>query len=435
MAGAYTAREAAGAVFRLAAALGWRRFHRAFIAFKTERHLATFAPAAPRNDFLGLACKIAGGAEVGPFLGPFHPIGPSHRAIPSGHPIGPAGQAGSAMHVTNFRDARVVVVDSQLYVRKLVQDALRAIGFAHVDGCHDIARLAGLLDMDSPDLILLDIDEEQDSTCRAVQEIRKWRLGRDPFVVVVALTWHADRGSVAAALDAGADDLLAKPVSAQILKERVGRQVAHRKKFVVSTTYMGPDRRSPGRPASSEDLPSIDVPNNLRYRALGDPAARADEGAIAAAMRALRIQMVYRLARRLAMLADAMMAASRAAESGESGAADAAMLDGLEGVAAALDRIEMLVALLGLGELGGPVNGVRAAYAAIGARGGRAGRREIDRLGRAALGLGNALALGPETAELVRHPPVPGGSADLSEVAGEAAGETPGAEDPSRRCA
>ncbi len=332
-------------------------------------------------------------------------------------------QAGSAVHVTSFRDARVVVVDPQLYVRKLVQDALRAIGFSHVEGCAGVDRLVELLDVASPDLILIDIDEEHEKACQTLQSIRKNQLGRDPFVVVVALTWHPDPDTVAAALNAGADDLVAKPVSAQILKERVIRQIVSRKKFVVSANYMGPDRRLPDRAPSSEDLPGIDVPNNLRFKAIGDRMARADDTAIADAMRALHIQKLFRLTRKLAMLADAMLSAARQEADGS------ATLDGLDGVAAALERIEVLVAMLGLGDLAEPVTAVRAAYGAIRARGSRAERAEIDRLGRAALRLGNALAIAPETAEFLRRTQIAGKTADIS----EAAEETP--TDSTRRCA
>ncbi len=77
--------------------------------------------------------------------------------------------------------------------------------------------------------------------------------------------------------------------------ERVDNLVQNRKQFVVTTSYVGPERRAADR-QNDNDLPSIDAPNTLRAKATGDESATVSRNRIAETMLQVKTQKVYRIA-------------------------------------------------------------------------------------------------------------------------------------------
>jgi DNA-binding response OmpR family regulator len=69
-------------------------------------------------------------------------------------------------------------------------------------------------------------------------------------------------------LDAGADHVIAGPISPQQVMDRIEAMVHRRKSFVVTAEYFGPDRRLMARPDGSARM--VEVPNSLRDKALGN---------------------------------------------------------------------------------------------------------------------------------------------------------------------
>jgi hypothetical protein len=73
-------------------------------------------------------------------------------------------------------------------------------------------------------------------------------------------------------VNSGADDLLAAPISPAKLFTRIDVLVGNRKPFVVTSDYIGPDRRkNPGGDGDRQSsIPILEVPNTLRAKALGE---------------------------------------------------------------------------------------------------------------------------------------------------------------------
>jgi hypothetical protein len=65
-------------------------------------------------------------------------------------------------------------------------------------------------------------------------------------------------------LDSGADDLVLRPFSAATLGQRIRTHVERRKGFVVTTDYVGPDRRRDATRPSNVNL--FDPPNSLEMK-------------------------------------------------------------------------------------------------------------------------------------------------------------------------
>ena len=199
--------------------------------------------------------------------------------------------------------AKVVHVDREELNRKLLDETLREIGFQHLAACDTLGQFAVMLGIENPDLVLVDIDSHPDNAYQTIRGIRDGEVGEDPFVVIVALTARPDVESVAAALSAGVDDMVVKPISALALQQRIVTQIDGRKEFIATDDYLGPDWRSEVRDLDEADLVSIVVPNALRFAATGDAAAAPSAERIQETLHNLSIQKFYHLAQKIARIA------------------------------------------------------------------------------------------------------------------------------------
>src|SRR5215469_10416842 len=75
------------------------------------------------------------------------------------------------------------------------------------------------------------------------QMIRAQSANAKPFVPIIMLSGQSEKKRVAGALDAGATEFLAKPISAKALYERIFNVVANPRPFVKTKSYFGPERR------------------------------------------------------------------------------------------------------------------------------------------------------------------------------------------------
>jgi len=233
---------------------------------------------------------------------------------------GPNGQV-------SYDGVEVLLLDRDLAMRHLIRSALLGIGFRRVVECRAVQEIPALVGQRPIDLMLLDLDTDTAQVCETIRDIRNNRYGLNPFVVVIAMTWTPERKMIAQTLDAGTDDVLAKPVSAAVLKERVRNLVLYRKDFVVTGDYIGPDRRQEARPEGN-DLPAIVVPNSLRFKATGDKQAMAEAPQIGEALRAVRTHRVFRSA---LDLSGAIQKIEQLAHAGRHGEITALELNGIAG--------------------------------------------------------------------------------------------------------
>ncbi len=189
------------------------------------------------------------------------------------------------------------------------------------------------------DLLVLDLDLPDGSALGVVQEIRQGRLGRNPFLPIILLTWARQPKVLQRAVSSGIDLILVKPVSPAQLFSRIDGLVAQRRPFIVTADYVGPDRRGH---AMSGDAQRYEVPNTLKEKLEGrqaDPAALADKiDTVLQEVNASRVSQAG------AKLAGALDEAIRAIEADE-------ITDELEDALDALCRMARDIARIGDAEI------------------------------------------------------------------------------------
>lgn len=163
----------------------------------------------------------------------------------------------------------VFIADEQIEMRRLIRTALQGLDKVEYEEYKDFGSLNNDLAYSWPDLILLDMDLPGGDVCELVRSIRYNEYGMNPFVPIVATTWGTDRNSIRKIIDTGVDSVLVKPLSAGAIVKYVDMLSKSRKSFVVTSSYIGPDRRTDSDRENT--IPLMDVPNTFRSKRKGEP--------------------------------------------------------------------------------------------------------------------------------------------------------------------
>ncbi|MAG97332.1 MAG: hypothetical protein CMM08_11685 [Rhodospirillaceae bacterium] len=202
------------------------------------------------------------------------------------------------MHNHTYDKTRVAIGDVKTDSLNSVRHILRDIGFREIEVRRDAGSLQEFLHAADVDLLVSEVDLEGGDAFEMINTLRHGGLGRDPFMPVLGFTWKATPDKVHRAANSGADGLLAQPAWEQRFRSAIETLVEKRKPFVVTTDYVGPDRRSEDDNRGGQKIPLIPVPNALRRTVTGLP----DAVPFAAAMVMIQEQKVERHAYQIGYL-------------------------------------------------------------------------------------------------------------------------------------
>ena len=210
------------------------------------------------------------------------------------------------MNISQFDNIRVVLAEPNSSLRKTLKECLLEHGFRSVLDTGNLAQVAGAVREGNVDLLIADTSLPEGDFNEYVTELRHGKHGDNPFLVVMTLVSDPNPDAVHAAINSGTDHVLAKPFS-PLAMIRHAKDLTHgRKKFVVTTDYIGPDRRGQRRQEGMA-IERIDVPNALRQRMTGQMSNGIVRRAIDAAKAKINNQKVVRHAYQIGWLLERML--------------------------------------------------------------------------------------------------------------------------------
>lgn len=172
----------------------------------------------------------------------------------------------------SFESAEAMIFDPVAANRTTTRTAMSMLGFRQVLATSVHTELNQLINGRTLDLFVADVTHEPAKTCAFVRAIREGKAGANPFMHIVLIAWKLEGEIVKGALNCGADDLVARPFSVEFLGARIRTHAEARKPFVVTSDYIGPDRRRATAARDSANL--FTVPNTL-YAKARDPNGAA----------------------------------------------------------------------------------------------------------------------------------------------------------------
>ena len=203
----------------------------------------------------------------------------------------------------SFENIRVLVGDPNREVRDAIRGGLYEQGFRYIMVTDRMSVVETAVAANSVDLMICDTELPDGDLYDLVYKIRHHELGDNPFIVVTALIAAPTPKLVKKIFDAGCDDLIPKPISTGLLFERVLNLARNRKAFVVTSDYIGPNRRATPRSGIQRD-PEIDVPNPLKAKAVDDASAEDLQAEIDIVANQLNEQKMERHAHRISYLVE-----------------------------------------------------------------------------------------------------------------------------------
>lgn len=165
----------------------------------------------------------------------------------------------------SYDTAHALIYDPVSANRASTRAALFSLGFRHIESVATLEIFTECLRRRPPDLAFCEAQGAGMDLCAAIQSMRRDVTGHNPFVVIMVTAWENSTSLVTRVLDSGADDLVLRPFSTNVLGARIASHVERRKNFVITSEYVGPDRRRDSKRASNAEL--FVPPNSLKMKA------------------------------------------------------------------------------------------------------------------------------------------------------------------------
>ena len=159
-----------------------------------------------------------------------------------------------------FAAAKIVVVDDEHYMRKVVRTMLLSIGVQNIYDAPDGEAGLALIRKVAPDVVILDWQMPGLDGPSFVRVVRSPATFPYPNVPIIMLTGHGERARVVEAVKIGVNEFLLKPVSVKALQDRVASVLTKPRDIVKSGGYYGPVPRNLGSAIHADnDLAIIDL--------------------------------------------------------------------------------------------------------------------------------------------------------------------------------
>lgn len=158
----------------------------------------------------------------------------------SAETIAPMDSVLSKMLQPRIEALKVLVVDDDHYMRKVVRTMLNAIGVKTVFEAPDGASGLEALRVNNPDIVIVDWEMPMIDGAQFVRMVRSPGEFPVPDIPIIMLSGHGDRWRVVEAARIGAHEYLLKPVSTKALHDRIVAIIGRPRPTVTLDGYYGP---------------------------------------------------------------------------------------------------------------------------------------------------------------------------------------------------
>ena len=143
----------------------------------------------------------------------------------------------------NLRDLIILVADPNSYVRRVVHGILRGFGANKVLEVEQSLGLFQALSNQRIDILLCDIRLPPHGGLKLIHTIRSNPDNENRTVPILLMSSDTSEKTIKNARDAGANMVVAKPMSPSSLYDQLSWIAFNPRPFIDTATYFGPDRR------------------------------------------------------------------------------------------------------------------------------------------------------------------------------------------------
>ena len=147
------------------------------------------------------------------------------------------------LNPADLKKMKVLIVDPNAFMRGVVADSLRRLMVTNIGAAASAVEAFTVGRSFKPDIIFVDWDAGRMSGLEFTREVRRNTTGMSRETPIILLAGVIDHDQLMAARQAGINEFLLKPVSAQGVLSRIEEVVLRPRKFIDSRNYVGPCRR------------------------------------------------------------------------------------------------------------------------------------------------------------------------------------------------
>lgn len=157
------------------------------------------------------------------------------------------------MQKYDFSAISVLVIEDNLFMRQLVRKMMHGFGVRHLLEGADGSEGLDILSREYVDIVVCDWLMDPLDGCDFTRTVRTASDSPNIHLPIIMITGHTEPWRIRFARDSGVTEVLAKPVSARTLMQRMVHVIENPRRSVESFTYTGPDRRRRQRPDFAGD--------------------------------------------------------------------------------------------------------------------------------------------------------------------------------------
>jgi two-component system chemotaxis response regulator CheY len=147
------------------------------------------------------------------------------------------------MPTSKYANLRVLVVDDVRAMRLVIRSLLHACGVEHIAEAADGGAALECLRAYPFDLVVCDMLMAPMGGLEMMHHLRRPRSCLKPAIPVMMVSGNMDGRSVIAAIEAGVNEFLGKPLTPAIFQKRLGFMLDNPRPIVKTQEYWGPERR------------------------------------------------------------------------------------------------------------------------------------------------------------------------------------------------
>jgi len=168
------------------------------------------------------------------------------------------------------------VLENHPALRTALVSGLRSSGFSRVDTTTDRDEALRAMETSLYDLVLFDTSKNLTEISATIRTARQNLSDHDPFGFYLMTGPAPSVQGVEHIVSSGCDAFLVRPFSRDLMQKRLSRLIDNNRPFVVTTHYIGPDRRKAVREETFTRR--VMVPNTLKAKKAGnfDPEAHRE---------------------------------------------------------------------------------------------------------------------------------------------------------------
>jgi DNA-binding NarL/FixJ family response regulator len=168
------------------------------------------------------------------------------------------------MKKPDYGSVKMLLAIENPIVRKGLLNTLQHEGFYLFEEASSFETFVSVLAEQSFDVIVTATEISGQFIPPHIARLRQGTFGQHPLPIVIELLVDSDADYVRKVIDSGPDDLLQLPIAPGQLLSRLMVLAEKRKPFIVTSDYVGPDRRQTPRQGASAQM--IEVPNPLALK-------------------------------------------------------------------------------------------------------------------------------------------------------------------------